>query len=228
MAFFGFSKTIICAGDSHTAVFHYINCSVWFSGYYFKTLVVHGATASGIQNPNSKTNAKIRFDDFLVAHKNKNNTVLFQLGEVDCGFVIWYRSDKYGICLDDQLKDTLKKYQDYIISQLVNFRKIIVMSAVLPTIQDGQDFGYVANLRKEIKANLQERTNLTMNFNKKMKEFCENNNISFLDIENDCFDKNTNTVKKQLLNDNVLDHHLSNKKLTPIIIKRLNKLFANS
>lgn len=224
-SFLKLSKKIVCIGDSHTGVFHFINYNSWFSGYFFKTLAVHGATASGIENPNSKTQAKTKFDTFLDSNTNTNSLVLFQLGEIDCGFVIWYRSYKYGETIDEQLNQTLDNYQSYILSAKSKANQIIVMSAILPTIQDGQDYGEVANLRKEVKASLKERTDLTLRFNKLMKKFCYEFNILFLDIENQLLDKNTNTVKKILLNDNPLDHHLSNQKLGPIILKELNDLF---
>lgn len=224
-SFLKLSKKIVCIGDSHTAVFYYINYASWFSGYFFKTLVVHGATASGIENPNSKTQAKTQFDAFLDENTNKNSLVLFQLGEIDCGFVIWYRSNKYDESIDEQLKQTLHNYQSYLRSVKSKSKQIIVMSAILPTIQDGQEYGEVANLRKEVKATLKERTALTVRFNEHMKTFCEQHNLLFLDIENQLLDKKTNTVRKALLNDNPLDHHLSNQKLAPIILKGLHKLF---
>lgn len=225
-SFLKISKKIVCIGDSHTAVFHFINYDSWFSGYFFKTLVVHGATASGIENPNSKTQAKTKFDAFLDANNNKKSLVLFQLGEIDCGFVIWYRSTKYDESIDEQLKQTLHNYQSYILSVKRKSKQIIVMSAILPTIQDGQEYGEVANLRKEVKATLKERTALTLRFNDLMKIFCKQNNLLFLDLENQLLDQKSNTVKKQFLNDNPLDHHLSNKKFAPIILKELDKLFS--
>lgn len=59
------SNNILCIGDSHTEVFNYIHTHKLFSGYYFNTSIVHGATASGIDNPNSKTKAKKVFDYYL-------------------------------------------------------------------------------------------------------------------------------------------------------------------
>lgn len=224
LSFLNIYKEIICIGDSHASVFDYINYNSWFSGYYFRTLIIHGATASGIQNPNSTTKARIQFDNFIDSIKNKNNFLVIQLGEVDCGFVIWYRAEKLNISAEYQLQETIFNYQKFILSCKNKIQNCIIMSAVLPTIQDNQNFGEIANLRKEVKASLVERTALTIKFNKLMEQFCVKNNILFLNIESQILDKNTKTVKKEFLNENPLDHHLSNKRFGTIILSELNKL----
>ena len=221
---FKIADKVICIGDSHTSVFDYINYNVWFSGFFFKTKIVHGATASGIQNPNSTTQARIQFDEFIDSISMKNNFLIIQLGEVDCGFVIWYRAQKLNISVEKQLDETVTNYQKFVLTIKEKVKNCIVMSAVLPTIQDGQDFGEVANKRKEVRATLKERTKLTRSFNQMMKDFCKKNNISFLDLDHHLIDMETGMVKKIFLNEDPLDHHLSEKIFAPLIVKELKNL----
>ena len=50
---------------------------------------------------------------------------------------------------------------------------VIAVSAPLPTIDDGQDWGEVANLCKGVTATKQMRTDLTMCFNRAVAEICD-------------------------------------------------------
>ena len=211
-------------GDSHTAVFEYINGHVWFPGFFFQSLIIHGATASGLDNPNSKTQTRKKLDNFISANNFRNQALLIQLGEVDCGFVIWYRAEKYNIPVEDSLNTTLFKYQQFLMGLKNKAKRLIVMSAVLPTIQDGRYFGEIANLRREVKANLKERTALTIQFNVSMEQFCLLNNINFLNLDHLLLDNETGTVKKVFLNEDPLDHHLSNKKIYPILLSSIKSL----
>jgi len=213
------NKSITCIGDSHTEIFNYINSEVLLPGHFFNTLVVHGATCSGIDNPNSKTNTMGIFEQYIKNHNLKNETVLVQLGEVDCGFVIWYRAQKYGISTKEQLVITLQKYQKFIDQLAIESKRVIVMSAVPPTIVDGQAFGEVANKRKEILATRKERTYLTREFNLKMHGFCSENKYFFMNLDPILIDVHTGVIKKEYLNEDPLDHHLNNRSLAPIVLE---------
>lgn len=90
---------ILCCGDSHTGVFEY--CNKMQTKYKFDVCCVGGATAQGAVNPNSKTDALNIFKKKIT--KSKTDKILIMLGEVDCGFVIWVRSKKYNISVDEQI-----------------------------------------------------------------------------------------------------------------------------
>ena len=138
---------------------------------YSKNKIVHGATATGLANPNSKTQALGIFENYLKKEVNKDDYVFFQLGEVDCGFAIWYRAEKHGLSIQKQTQLAIDNYTSLILkASAINGKKIIICSAVLPTIQENNNFGEVANLRKEVKANIKERTQLTLEFNKMLKK----------------------------------------------------------
>ena len=74
------SNRIHFIGDSHVEVFWYME----FSPYYFwkiipKIKVVHGATASGLSNPNSKTKAIVNFKYYIKKEVKKMIMFYFNL-----------------------------------------------------------------------------------------------------------------------------------------------------
>ncbi|BAW96820.1 hypothetical protein NIES970_17620 [[Synechococcus] sp. NIES-970] len=82
---FLFSEILIL-GDSHVAVFDRPKMRVNFPWYFFNVVSVGGATASGLENPNSITQAFSIFKTNL--ENSKAKIVIVLLGEVDTGFVI--------------------------------------------------------------------------------------------------------------------------------------------
>ena len=178
-------------GDSHTEVFWNMEFSPWYFWRLTpKIKVVHGATATGLANPNSKTQALTIFENYLKEEVNKDDYVVFQLGEVDCGFAIWYRAEKHGLSIQKQTQLAIDNYSSLIQkSRAINGKKTIICSAVLPTIHDNNNYGEVANLRKEVKANIKERTQLTLDFNRMLKKLAEKNGLSFIDLDQSLLNK---------------------------------------
>lgn len=212
---------VLVCGDSHANVFRYIQRNHLLRSILFKVVVVGGATAQGMVNPNSKTNAlNIFFEN--IAKRKKWQEVFFLLGEVDCGFVIWYYAEKYGISLEDQISRSLTNYRNMLL-EIKNRMQlpITVISAPLPTIKDGQSWGEVADARKEIKATLKERVSLTIKYNLKLKELCRELDIFFLDATTNLFDDRKEVIDDRFLNKNKLDHQLDDKMYAEVIINSL-------
>ncbi len=217
------SKTIYVFGDSHAFVFPYINKRYPFYSYYFDTTAITGATAVGMRNPNSKTNALPIFQNKISSIKDKSSTLLFLLGEIDTGFVIWYRADKYNESVDKQLEESINAYQKFLLAiQNQGFKNIIIQSAPLPTIKDNQTWGKIANLRKEVNANQIERTQLTLEYNKRLKNIAKQNGYHFLDLDQYLLNKNSSLIDNKYLNKDANDHHLDNKAYSNIIIKQIS------
>lgn len=129
-------RRILVLGDSHANVFECLEFSRFWISNSFKVVSVGGATASGLENPNSKTDA---YNIFRKAINDENpKYVLTMLGEVDTGFVIWYRAQKKEISVIDSLNHTIKTYTNFLSGIKA---KRIVFSAPLPTIRDGQSWG---------------------------------------------------------------------------------------
>lgn len=194
-----------------------------------KFCIVQGATNMGLANPHSQTQAMPIFLDYLKSVAPKDR-VLFCLGEVDCGFVIWYRAEKYETSIIEQFEQSLDNYFALIKTYLnrVPPENIIISSVPLPTIGDHQLVkGEVANKRLGINANQITRTQLTSQYNLELKNFCEFYAIHFLDCEQETIDSKTGVVSTAFLNPNPLDHHLDPAKTAPLIVERLQKLILH-
>lgn len=218
---------IVCLGDSHTLIFDYIETKKLLPHYRFIIHSVGGATAQGLVNPHSKTDALKRFRNILLK-LNKKNYLFFLLGEVDCGFVIWYRSQKYNISVASQLEQSIKNYMAFLEEvKTMGFNKIYVLSVPLPTIVDNQDWGEIANLRKEVQVSQKERTKFTLNYNDKLKEECIARNINFIDITSEQLDENTDLIKPEFVRKNKLNHHLKDAEYSSLIVKKIQEYFIN-
>jgi hypothetical protein len=106
-------RIVYCLGDSHAKVFQYVDQNNYLPRTIFRCVIVGGATALGMVNPNSKTNALLTFQRKLGSISQRDH-ILFLLGEVDCGFVIWYRAAKYGLTVQAQMEESLRNYKRFI------------------------------------------------------------------------------------------------------------------
>src|SRR6185369_4540208 len=104
-----------------------------------------------------KTKATTQYQLALQSHRPTQVVTL--LGEVDTGFVIWYRAKKYQQPVESMLSLAVSNY-GRLLDACRERAPVIVVSAPLPTIRDGQDWGEIANLRREVDASLKERTDL--------------------------------------------------------------------
>lgn len=208
-------------GDSHVEVFQYIERKKIKPFHQFDVTLVGGATAQGMRNPNSKTNALQIFTE-KIEKLLVTDRLIFQLGEVDTGFVMWYRAIKYNESIEKQLAETIKIYFAFIDKLLIKgFKKITLISAPLPTIEDNQEWGEVANARKEVKASKKERTDLTLKYNNILKENCNKRGIKFIDCSDELIDKTTGYINLKFKNKDPLNHHLDLYEYSKIILKKL-------
>lgn len=214
-----------CFGDSHLTMFTPIQqtpdilpLTEWHIHH------VAGATAMGLVNPNSKTQALPRFRDIL-ATTPKQGYLLFLLGEVDCGFVIWYRAAKYQLSVDTQLQQSLHNYTSFVMElREQGYCNIIICSATLPTILDGCDWGDVATARRDVTVSLKDRTALTVIYNRHLENFCRKNNFFYLDMQKYTLNSTTGIVRNKFRNPNPKDHHLSSTAILPFLVKELMKI----
>lgn len=197
-------KEVLVLGDSHAAIFGHKKIRLRLWRYHFNVVSVGGATASGLENPNSKTQAFQKFDRALAATRAEK--VIVMLGEVDTGFVIWYRADKYDISVQDAFEKTLHTYRQFLRSIKARGLSPICVSTPLPTIQDDNDWGEIANERKAVSASQRQRTELTLAFNREMEAFCQAENIAYINLDGASLGAN-GLVNEKLLNSNPSDHH---------------------
>jgi hypothetical protein len=211
-------RRIIALGDSHIEVIdRYVSTRV---KALFDVVSIPGATAQGLVNPNSSTDS-LRVFETRLARAHRWQTILLELGEVDCGFVIWYRAEKKGVTIEEQVEVSLGNYLRFIDRQVARGFEVWVMSAPLPTIGDTQDWGEVANLRREVAASQVERTALTMRYNSRLEQYCLERRVRFIDVSSEQFDGTTGIIKAQFLHTNRLDHHLDDRAWGDAIVREL-------
>jgi len=194
---------VLVLGDSHTEVFKFRKFRKYFPQFFFSVTTVGGATASGLENPNSKTQA---YQIFRAAIRASDASVaIIQLGEVDTGFVIWYRARKYHADVSEMTQravDTLTRF----ISEVAITHAPVVISAPLPTIGDEVEWGEVAKARSKVKATQRERTALTLEFNREIAAFCADNNYCHISLDDECMGDD-GLVNQAVLNADSRDHH---------------------
>jgi hypothetical protein len=196
-------KEVLALGDSHAGVFSSTHMAAAFPDHRFTVVAVAGATVSGLPNPNTRTQTTRRFRAAL--KKSAARMAIVMLGEVDTGFVIWRRAEKYASPVEDMLQLALKSYQDLLLLVSGKFQAVCV-SAPLPTIRDGANWGTVANARKDVTATQLERTALTCAFNQSMNGFCDSRSIPYLMLD-PCSMGEDGLVKDALLNSDPNNHH---------------------
>lgn len=210
-------REILVLGDSHAPVFNHPLFKEKFPDRLFNVQTVIGATASGLENPNSKTQAYPIFRETVKQTTAKQ--VIVMLGEVDTGFVIWYRAQKYQESIPVMLYKAIASYSKFLAELAVCF-EVICISTPLPTIQNGNDWGDIANARREVTASQFERTALTLDFNRTMQEFCMRNGIRYVMLDDVSLGDN-GIVKAELLNSDSSNHHYDQDRYACLLIEGL-------
>lgn len=190
-------------GDSHVKVFEHADWVAMTPRLQWKVVSIGGATLSGLENPNSKTQAGLQFEQALSTHSAK--VVLLCLGEVDTGFVIWFRAERDGIKVEEAAKRAVDNYCRLIETALEK-SAVVVLSTPLPTLLDGDTQGSVAKIRADVEASLQQRTELTCWFNKEIEGWCNEHSVSYVNL--DLLSKGVDgLVDVRLRHPNSNDHH---------------------
>jgi hypothetical protein len=205
---------VLTLGDSHGAVFRHPTFADRFPAVAWETVVVPGATASGLDNPNdSRTQAYPIFRRALDTTAARR--VVVTLGEVDTGFVIWYRAAKHRESVFTMLDRAVAAYADFL-AGIVGTFDVLVLSAALPTIPDEVSWGAVANLRREVRSSQRARTALTLEFNRRMRDAALARGASYLMLD-DASLGHDGLVRSELLNPDPRDHHYAPERYAALI-----------
>ena len=210
---------ILAIGDSHIRVFEHSYFGRFFPNIAFKIVYVPGATASGIRNVNSLTQAYSIFKAAL--EEGGYDEIFVTLGEVDAAYAIWKRAEVRGTEIAILLEDVVGKYEEFIHS-LCNYAPTTVISAALQTISDCRGCGdETSKVRSSIDISIVERTRLTLDFNKKIKMFCAQQKIDYFDFDTIALGKE-GMVRSWLVHpDNPCDHHYRRWVYAMLIIGKL-------
>jgi hypothetical protein len=213
-------------GDSHVRYFKKAAKMGLLAPHELSGVQVGGATAVGMRNPNAKTNALGRYRKWIKG-KPRKSIVVFHLGEVDCGYVIWYRADKYDEPIEQQMTNSIDAYFEFIDElQGMGFRRIVITGATLPTITDDDQTGEVVEKRSAITATQQERTDLTIRYNAALKREAERRGLPYVDIDAEVLDPETGVVGERMRNPDPEDHHMNSKLAAVLWSRKLRDAIA--
>jgi hypothetical protein len=213
-------------GDSHVRYFKKVAKIGLLAPHELSGVEVGGATAVGMRNPNAKTNALGRYRKWIT-DKPREAIVVFHLGEVDCGYVIWYRADKYDEPIELQMNNSIDAYFEFIDElQGMGFRRIVITGATLPTITDDDQTGEVVVKRSAITATQKERTDLTIQYNAALKREAQRRGLPYIDIDEDVLDPVTGVVRERMRNPNPEDHHMNGNLAAVLWARKLRDAIA--
>jgi hypothetical protein len=217
------APVIHCLGDSHLNSFEYLAGTMMLKNTRFRFCKVPGATLMGIPNKYSNTRARHIFNDYL-QRVASSAFILTCLGEVDCGFVIWFRSKKYQVGVETQYKRALGNYLDYLMELKNEGRhKLIVSSIPLPTLPAGV-MVRKSEERREINVTQRERTDITMRYNRDLRIFCSQQRLFFLDLEQHTLDQASRLVDPRFLNPEKADYHMHKPAVANVIAIEMRQL----
>ncbi len=216
-------KEFLVLGDSHAGVFKNVKAKFNKAGsieeIIFRPKIVPGVTAQGLVNPNAKTHSIDIFKDILKQYANQASKCLMMLGEVDCGFVIWYRVDKYNDSLDNQVNRSINNYFEFIDTEVRRYfqpKDILICGVSPPVIMDNSDKNFLMGARSEVTASLEQRTILTKEYNNMLCSYSKERQYNYISIFDKVISSDTGLVSQEYLRENPSDHHLSTEKTLPL------------
>jgi hypothetical protein len=200
-------RPIFCMGDSHVPVWNYVDMYAASLFPRFVPFVVRGATALGLANPNSKTNALNEYRAVL-ARLPRSSKVLFNLGEVDCGFLIWLIASRESQSVDVVFERAFSSYTRFLGQTADQGFSVMVAAAPMPTIGDGEPVGDVARLRAGVRATQAQRTEMTRRWNSALKCFCDSHRMTFIDTDHFLLDPEAGLIRAVYKHSDPGNHHL--------------------
>lgn len=202
-------RDIFCLGDSHVCVWNYVDMLAGFVDRRFVPYAVPGATALGLANPNSRTDAFNQFRRILTKLPHRTNVVV-NIGEVDCGFLIWFLAQRTGTPVAEYFGRALDSYKAFLEKAAEMGHLITVVAAPLPTLPDAAEgtFGEVSAARSAVKVPRKDRTDLTIRWNRTLEKFCEDRGFRFLATDSWLLNPQTGQIRDIYMNPNPADHHL--------------------
>jgi len=218
---------ILALGDSHIRVFEHSIFSYLMPQYNYKICYVPGATAYGIWNLQSQTNAYKKFMEALETYNYEE--IIVTLGEVDISYTLWYLSAKTEKPLEMLLELSIQRYKTFL-HTLVSYAPIKVLSTSFPTVNNVKECDdSISGVRKSVCISQKERTQLALKFNDKIKAFVENqSDMQYFDFNSMALDTKTGTVKHWLLNKkNICDHHYKRLIYALMIVSKIYRIYVS-
>ncbi len=214
-------EILLCLGDSHCDAFIAIRRRKLLTRTWLNVLPVGGATARGMSNPDSTTGALQTFERFI-GRIPPDAPVLFCLGEVDCGYLLWSLAERNGT----DVKDEAARSLDALFAFLEDLRgrsprTILLTTVPLPTIVDLARWKGLDGARGSVKADIAARTELTRWFCQQLRTRAADHGCRLVDYEEDILDPRTGLVASRFVHPDPHNHHLDYGPLAPILADKL-------
>jgi hypothetical protein len=204
-------RKILVLGDSHCGGLEYCFDHGLLAPHWLNCEIVGGATAYGLRNDHSATQAWQKFGRAL--HRFSDfDVVMILLGECDCSYALWKKAERLGVspdslieCSMDGIRRLVLKIQN---APASNVSKIILAGALLPTIDDLAAPNQDNVQRREINASQAERTFLVLAYNEKLQQMAAALNIPYFDLTPQIMNANTGLIDQRFVG-RTEDHHVS-------------------
>lgn len=194
-----------CYGDSH--VWAMTAARPHLPHVELHVVGVGGATALGLANPNSATNALNVFRASIV-HVPRDQPLVLMLGEIDCGFLAWIRAAERGTTVEAELETSLTCQRRFLAELSADGRRRLhVVSVPLPSVADYTTWRGLANARCRVTATLPERTAVTRWFNARLRTAASDDGIGIVDVEHALLDPGTGLLAERFRHPDPDDHH---------------------
>ncbi|MCD4756827.1 MAG: hypothetical protein K8R39_01005 [Arcobacteraceae bacterium] len=185
--------------------------------------IADGSTAYGLNNNNSSSQAINKFLTEVKRFKNYN-TIIIQLGEVDCAYILWKKAKDYCNSARDNISISIKGYESLIRKLMIYNKKIIITGVILPTVKNGQKNSNEVPLRDTISATQEDRTTLVLEFNEQLKLIAIKYNLDYIDITEETINKDTSLVDDKFIIKDKVDHHQSQENTSMIWVSKLRNI----
>lgn len=213
---------VLVQGDSHVQYIKHAHNKKLLGGHSFIFNRIPGASCHGLGNPHSKTQALAKFKSQIP--KVIPDVLIMQMGEVDCGYVIWFWADKKSLDPKEQAIQSLDNYMSYLKYARDYTKKVIITSVTPPTLRDHiLEKSDVANSRRAVTVSQIERTKLTLYYNEMLQEECNKNGFKYVELTKQLLNDG-GIVDQKYLSPNNLDHHLDNNVMAPIWSQEILKV----
>lgn len=213
---------VLVLGDSHIRVFEHWLFLLRFPKVYFQLVYVPGGTALGICNPGSKTQARARFEEALAA--DEYDLVLINLGEVDTAYTIWRRAEISGGDPYLLLDRAVKNYCSFLSVLRKKASAVAVISAPLPTLSDQSlNDDDSVRVRGSVKISQHIRTEATLIFNNKIRLFCHEHEILYLNGDEDALGPD-GLVRPEWVESKRIDHHYARRPYASWLVSKLKNI----
>lgn len=214
------TQLVECAGDSHVNVFARVNRAGCVPRMYLRGTVVQGATALGLANSKSRTNALEIYSEWL-AKAPRRHVLLFLLGEVDVGYLVWKKSEKDGTTPRAVMEEALRRYAAFLSGYHDKGYRIVLVTVPLPAVRDGEVGGAMEALRPGLRAGQRERTTVTLEYNQALRDWARQHGAYLLDLDADLLDPATGLLREEYHRRDRADNHLEPTAFTGLLCKHL-------